>query len=107
MSAIQDQPFQKTERRRRKTRVLCATKSACFNTFCAETMTGRIPLPRTSLQGLGKLVFIIVDAQVRQMQDFRCTAIVGFQLKYFAVGIALREMDDVLEICTAERINAL
>ncbi|OQB52743.1 MAG: hypothetical protein BWX99_02488 [Deltaproteobacteria bacterium ADurb.Bin151] len=107
MSAIQDSHFRKRNAAAGKLRDSLGDKIRLFQYILRGNNDRPHSFAADSLQVLGKLVFVIVDAQVRQMQDFRRTAIVGFQFEYFAVGIALREMDDVFEVGAAKRINTL
>ncbi len=49
-----------------------------------------------------KLVFVVFDGQVCQIQNFRRAAVIGFEFENFAIRIAFRKIDNVAEIGPAE-----
>ncbi|OPY80257.1 MAG: hypothetical protein A4E70_01866 [Syntrophus sp. PtaU1.Bin005] len=58
-------------------------------------------------QGFGKLIFVVDDAEVRQVQNFRSAAIIGLQLENPAVRILFREGHDIGVIGSPEGVDAL
>ena len=59
------------------------------------------------LQGLRKLAQVGGDGGVGQGEDFRRAAVVGLDLEDLGAGVALREFQDVGEVGSAPRIDAL